>query len=273
MADRYAVMGNPIAHSKSPLIHSLFAEQTGEDISYEALLVAEDGFRDAVTAFREAGGRGLNITVPFKQQAWELVDQRRAAADRAGAVNTITFTEDNRMIGDNTDGIGIVRDLTVNQGLALKGRTILVLGAGGAVRGILEPLLAEAPASVTIANRTLSRAEELAALFSEHIPVEARGFDQLDDRPVDLIINGTSASLQGSMPELPSGLVGANTCAYDMMYAAAPTVFMDWASQHGARLSVDGLGMLVEQAAESFRIWRGIRPDTATVIEAVRRHL
>jgi shikimate dehydrogenase len=273
MTDRYAVMGNPIAHSKSPLIHSLFAEQTGQDICYEALLVPEDGFATAVDEFRATGGRGLNITVPFKQQAWELVDRQRGASHRAGAVNTITFDDDGSMIGDNTDGIGIVRDLSANQGITLKHRSVLILGAGGAVRGILEPLLAESPASVTIANRTLSRAEELAALFDGDIPISACGFDQLEPGPADLIINGTSASLQGTMPELPDGVVGADTCAYDMMYGARPTVFMDWATRLGARLSVDGLGMLVEQAAESFRIWRGVHPETAAVIESVRRGL
>ena len=266
-------MGNPIAHSKSPLIHSLFARQTGEDIRYEAIRVPEDGLASALADFHAGGGRGLNITVPFKQQAWSLMDRRSPAAERAGAVNTITFDENEGMIGDNTDGIGLVRDLTLNHAMHLKGCSLLILGAGGAVRGVLAPLLAEAPASVTLANRTAARARELATVFADLMAIEACGLDALPEQPFDLIVNGTAASLHGEMPDLPDSLVGPRTRVYDMMYGPEPTPFMRWAQSLGAAAAIDGLGMLVEQAAESFHIWRGVRPDTGPVIREVRASL
>ncbi len=270
--DRYAVMGNPIAHSKSPRIHSLFAEQTGQRLRYEALLVAEDGFTEAVAAFQRAGGRGLNITVPFKQQAWDLVDERGPRAALAGAVNTIAFRDGHRY-GDNTDGVGLVRDLTVNHDTVLHDREVLVLGAGGAVRGVLGPLLEQRPARLVIANRTPSRALELAEAFADLGPVQGGGLPELAGQHFDVVINGTAASLHGEVPPLPDDLLRPGAVCYDMMYGPQPTAFVEWARAHGAAQALDGLGMLVEQAAESFLLWRGVRPDTAPVIAALRAEL
>ncbi len=270
MTDRYAVMGNPIAHSKSPRIHRLFAEQTGQDISYEAILVPEDGFAEAVRAFREAGGRGLNITVPFKQAAWRLAERRSDRAEVAGAVNTLYWDEAGRLNGDNTDGVGLVRDLTRNQRLELGGTRILLLGAGGAARGVLGPLLAERPAQIFIANRTAARAVELAQVFAGQGKLAGGGFDAVPPGPFDLVINATAAGLGGEVPPVSSTVVGPATFCYDMMYGDEPTAFLRWARAAGAAGSADGLGMLVEQAAESFWIWRGVRPETAPVIAALR---
>jgi shikimate dehydrogenase len=271
--DRYAVMGNPIAHSKSPRIHTLFAEQTGQGLCYEAVLVPEDGFAEAVARFQRDGGRGLNVTVPFKQQAWELVDERSPRAALAGAVNTIDLRAGGRRFGDNTDGVGLVRDLTVNNGVILEGREVLVLGAGGAVRGVLGPLLEQRPARLVIANRTPARALELAQLFADLGPVQGGGFPELAGQRFDVVINGTAASLQGEVPPLPDDLLRPGAACYDMMYGDGPTAFVAWAQAHGAAQALDGLGMLVEQAAESFLLWRGVRPDTAPVIAALRSEL
>lgn len=272
--DRYAVMGNPIAHSKSPQIHAQFARQTGQHLRYDAILVPLHGFNAAVAAFRAEGGRGLNITVPFKQEAWLLAQQRTSRAERAGAVNTLWWDTQNILHGDTTDGIGLVRDLRDNLGLDLKGRRILLLGAGGAVRGVIEPLLAERPAALVIANRTVHKAIELAQAFHDLGPVSGCGLDALATTvkatPFDLIINGTAAGLTGDVPPLPASVIGADTWAYDMMYAAEPTAFVRWALGQGVRHACDGLGMLVEQAAESFWTWRGVRPGTAPVIAALR---
>ncbi len=267
--DRYAVIGHPVGHSKSPRIHAAFAEQTGERLTYEAIEAPLEGFAETVRGFFAADGRGLNVTVPFKEQACALADTRSPAAERAGAVNTLARV-DGITEGHNTDGIGLVRDLTVNQGIGLAERTILVVGAGGAVRGILEPLLAAGPARVVIANRTAERATELAGAFAELGPVEGCGLETIPGHPFDLVINGTAASLEGRVPPLPEAAIGERTAVYDMVYADRPTAFMDWAREHGAALAVDGLGMLVEQAAESFFIWRGVRPRTGPVIAALR---
>lgn len=277
VSDRYAVFGNPITHSKSPLIHRLFAEQTSESVVYEALSAPVDGFADALAAFKAAGARGCNITVPFKQDAWQLADERSDYAQRAGAVNTLAFRDDGTVYGANTDGIGIVRDLQQNHQISLKDKRILLLGAGGAVRGVLQPLLNTQPAALFIANRTASKAEALAADFSEcaHVPgtIQSGGFDAIAAQGAfDLIINGTAASLQGDVPPLPDDCIAPQGCCYDMMYAAEPTAFVDWGLQRAVK-SLDGLGMLVEQAAESFFIWRGVRPDTAPVLAAVRATL
>lgn len=269
--DRYAVMGNPISHSKSPLIHARFAAQTGQALVYEAILVELGNFPAAVARFRAAGGKGLNVTVPFKQEAWALAKRRSARAERAGAVNTLRFEEGNGLYGDNTDGVGLVRDLKDNHGVELTGRRLLVLGAGGAVRGVLEPLLAEGPAQLVIANRTVTRAEELATAFVNLGPVQASGFEPLTDQQFDVVINGTAASLQGEVPPLPDGILAPEAVCYDMMYGREPTPFLRWATGAGAGQSLDGLGMLVEQAAESFYLWRGIRPLTAPVIAALRQ--
>ncbi|GAA0701327.1 shikimate dehydrogenase [Marinobacterium maritimum] len=273
MADRYAVFGNPIAHSKSPQIHARFAEQTGQALTYTAEHIEENDFEAAVERFLQGDGKGLNITVPFKERAWALAQWRSERAELAGAVNTLYRLDDGRFAGDNTDGIGLVRDLADNNGVMLNGARVLVLGAGGAVRGVLQPLLAAGVNSILVANRTVARAETLAELFAEDGRVQACGFDQVPAEAFDLIVNGTSASLQGELPPVPSATVGANTACYDMMYGTEQTPFCRWASELGAARVIDGLGMLVEQAAESFRIWRGVQPDTAPVIAAMRAAL
>lgn len=268
--DRYAVVGNPIAHSLSPRIHRLFAEQTGQVLGYEAILAPRDGFAATVNDFRQAGGRGLNVTLPFKQEAFALADTLSGRARAAGAVNTLIFHADGSRDGDNTDGTGLINDLTGNLCLSATGRSVLILGAGGAVRGILAPLLSLRPAQVVIANRTPARAHELARRFASLGPVDGRGFDALDGRFFDLIVNGTSAGLDGAVPDIPDSVLAPGGACYDMVYAAEPTPFVRWARARGAAVAADGLGMLVEQAAESFLLWRGLRPDTAPVIRALR---
>jgi shikimate dehydrogenase len=263
MTDRYAVFGHPIAHSKSPQIHTAFARQTGQDMTYEAILAPLDGFAESVAAFIAAGGRGANVTVPFKEEAFKLANRLSPRAQRAGAVNTLMFDADG-ILGDNTDGAGLVADLTRNLHSALSGKHVLLLGAGGAARGVIEPLLDQQPAALVIANRTVSRAKELAELFGRG--VRACGFDAADT-PFDLVINATAASLAGDLPPLSPRVFTADTLAYDMMYGR-DTPFLDFARTHGAR-TADGLGMLVEQAAEAFHLWRGVRPDTAPVIAAL----
>ena len=273
--DRYAVIGNPIAHSKSPQIHAAFARQTGQELSYEALLAPVDGFAQTVADFRAHGGRGLNVTVPFKLEAFALAERHTARAQAAGAVNTLAFGADG-VLGDNTDGAGLVRDLTANLDFALAGRRILLLGAGGATRGVLLPLLDSRPARLTIANRTVGKAEALAALFAVRAgdtALDACGFDALAGRCFDLVINATAASLADELPPLPPGLYAEGALAYDMMYARAPTRFMRAALADGAARVADGLGMLVEQAAESVTLWRGVRPDSAPVLAELRRQI
>lgn len=270
--DDYAVMGNPIAHSKSPSIHTLFAEQTQQSILYTAMHVDLGGFSQAVGNFAAAGGKGLNITVPFKQEAWALVNERSERAERAGAVNTIKI-ENDHLYGDNTDGVGLVNDLTANNSIDLTGKDILLMGAGGAARGVIIPLLKENPASLFIANRTPDKAKDLAADFSDSGNVNGGGYESLVDKQFDIVINATAASLQGELPPLPDTLLNNNASCYDMMYAAEPTPFMQWASTHKATKVLDGLGMLVEQAAESFYIWRNVKPETKAVIEKLRKEL
>lgn len=271
--DHYAVMGNPIQHSKSPAIHARFAQQTAQPLHYDAILVALDGFSAAVEQFQGEGGKGLNITVPFKQEAWQLADTLSERARHAGAVNTLVFLEDGTRHGDNTDGVGLVRDLTRNHQMPLRDQQILILGAGGAVRGVIAPLMEQQPASLTIANRTASRAQELATHFADLGAIGGCGFEALQGRQFDLIINGTSASLQGEVPPLPPQVLKPGGSCYDMMYASKPTAFVEWGMDHGAGQSVDGLGMLVEQAAESFFLWRQVRPETGPVIDALREEL
>ncbi|MFJ2548204.1 shikimate dehydrogenase [Pseudomonas sp. NPDC087612] len=270
--DQYVVFGNPIGHSKSPLIHRLFADQTGQQLEYSTLLAPLDDFSMCAQGFFKQG-LGANVTVPFKEEAYRLVDSLTPRAQRAGAVNTLSKLADGTLQGDNTDGAGLVRDLTVNAGVPLSGKRILLLGAGGAVRGVLEPLLAHKPASLVIANRTVEKAEQLAREFADLGPVAASGFDWLEE-PVDLIINATSASLAGELPPIsPSLIEPGKTVCYDMMYGKEPTPFCRWASEHKAAKVLDGLGMLAEQAAEAFYIWRGVRPDTAPVLDELRRQL
>ena len=271
--DRYAVFGNPIAHSKSPQIHSLFAEQTGQALIYTAELAEVEDFEDRVKAFVKNNGKGLNITVPFKQQAWQLATQRSSRAERAGAVNTIIIKNDGSYFGENTDGIGLVRDLTNNHKITLKQKKVLILGAGGAVRGVIEPIMAEQPEQLVIANRTVEKALQLAEDFSDLGNISGSGFAELEGQSFDIVINGTSASLHGDLPPLPDKLFSDNACAYDMMYAAEPTIFMQWSSEHGAENVFDGLGMLVEQAAESFNLWRGVQPETQAVITTIKNSL
>lgn len=267
----YGVFGNPIAHSKSPLIHRLFAEQTTQQISYQPLLAALDGFPAAVSEFFSTGS-GANVTVPFKEQAFVLADQLSERALRAKAVNTLIKLDDGRLLGDNTDGTGLVNDL-LNHRVDLAHKSILILGAGGAVRGILEPLLAQQPAEVCIANRTVEKAEQLVREFADLGPVTATGYDWID-APVDIIINGTSASLGGKLPPLADSIIKPNhTLCYDMMYSKECTVFNQWAQNKGAARTLDGLGMLVEQAAEAFYLWTGVRPDPAPVLQQLRAQL
>ncbi len=272
MTDQYAVFGNPINHSKSPAIHRQFAEQTGQDLHYAKQLVAEDAFVKTAQAFFAEGGKGLNVTVPFKVDAFHFAQQLTQRAQRAGAVNTLAIQANGRVLGDNTDGIGMVHDMH-NLGWELQGKRILILGAGGAVRGIMQPVLAEHPIQVVIANRTVSKAEELAAHFHDLGDVQAFSFEQLAGESFDVVINGTSASLSGDLPPLPTGLLNPNASCYDLMYGAEPTVFLQWASEQGAVNLADGLGMLVGQAAESFYLWRQIRPEVVPVITALRRQL
>ena len=268
--DQYAVMGNPVAHSKSPRIHTLFAEQTNQQLNYQAILVQQDGFKQAVADFSQQGGKGLNITVPFKEDAWALASTRSECAERAGAVNTLILNADGQHHGENTDGTGLVRDLLQNHASALKDKRLLLLGAGGAARGVIEPLLNEKPSLLVIANRTAARAVELARLFCDLGHTEGCGLNDVAGQTFDLIINATAASLAGQVPELPESVITTDSRCYDMMYADKPTAFMDWARQLGAARCMDGLGMLVEQAAESFYLCRNVRPDTAPVIRVLR---
>ena len=275
-ADRYAVFGNPVAHSRSPAIHALFAAQTGQHLTYEKLLAPVDGFGAALQAFIAAGGRGANVTVPFKLDAHAAATTLTTRAAAAGAVNTLSF-DSGRIIGDNTDGIGLVTDLLQNAGGVLAGRRILLLGAGGAAQGVVLPLLQADPAQVVIANRTPEKAAAIATRLHEAAGADlsrrlfACALGDLD-APFDIVINATAASLSDAVPEVSPAIFSRQTLAYDMMYASAPTAFMRLAAGHGAAVR-DGLGMLVEQAAEAFFVWRGIRPSTAAVLAQMRAAL
>jgi shikimate dehydrogenase len=273
MSERYCVFGNPVGHSKSPLIHAAFARQTGQAISYEAILAPQGAFAEAVRTFIAAGGRGANVTVPFKEDAFRLSVRRTPRAELAGAVNTLVFGgdgEDAQIVGDNTDGAGLTRDLSVNLGCTLKGQRILLLGAGGAARGALGPLLDQQPAALVIANRTAAKAHDLATHFSKIGRVLGCAYPELAGQSFDLVINATSASLSGELPPLPPGVFAPGSLAYDMMYGKDDTPFMAFARQQGTARVADGLGMLVEQAAEAFFVWRGIRPDSAPVMALLR---
>ena len=267
--DRYAVLGNPIGHSLSPEIHRRFAEQTGQTLQYVALEVPLDGFPEFVADLRAEGFRGMNVTVPFKQEAFALSESLSDRARAAGAVNTLIRT-DTGWRGENTDGAGLVRDLTRNLGLALRQHRLLLLGAGGAARGVVQPLLAEQPALLHIANRTTEKARQLVASFPGEKRLAHSGLDGPFHAPYDLIINATAASLKGVAPAIPDGLLAKGGAIYDMMYSDRPTAFIEWGRGQGAAIAADGLGMLVEQAAESFHLWRGVRPDTRAVLTAMR---
>lgn len=266
MTSHYAVFGNPVAHSRSPLIHAEFARQTGQDLDYRAILAPLDGFAAAIARFREAGGAGANVTVPFKEEAFRLATRLTPRAEQAGAVNTLKFDNDG-VLGDNTDGAGLVRDLALNLKQSLAGKSLLLMGAGGAARGVIGPLLAEQPGRLVLANRTVEKALQLAELFGGRI--SGVSYAALAGQRFDVVINATAASLKGELPPLPADLLHPGALAYDMMYGSE-TPFMAWARQHGAERVADGLGMLVEQAAESFFLWRGIRPDTAPVIASLK---
>lgn len=268
--DKYAVFGNPIKHSKSPAIHAAFARQCEQQMQYRAVLVELDGFKRAADRFFADNGAGLNVTVPFKREAFEFADCLSARARRAGAVNTLSRRDDGDIEGDNTDGIGLVRDMIANLGWVVQGMRVLVLGAGGAVRGVLEPLLREKPRQLLVVNRTPEKARQLAAEFADIAPLEGGAYSLIGARQFDLIINATSAGLSGQMPELPGSLLTERSCCYDMVYGSEPTAFMRWAAHNTAWAVADGLGMLVEQAAQSFYIWRGVRPETGPVIRQIR---
>ncbi|MGV8892918.1 MAG: shikimate dehydrogenase [Burkholderiaceae bacterium] len=270
MTDQYAVIGNPIAHSKSPEIHASFARQTGQDIEYRRLLAPLDSFAQTVVSFVAAGGKGANVTVPFKLEAFVLATRLSARAQAAGAVNTLKFDGD-AIVGDNTDGIGLVADIVRNAGVPLAGRRILLLGAGGAARGVVLPLLQQEPTVLVIANRTAAKATALAQQFAADGPILACDFADLAD-PFDIVINATAASLSAALPPIAPGIFDKTTFAYDLMYSKEPTIFMRFAAQHGAAVR-DGLGMLVEQAAESFLFWRGVRPKTSYVLAQLQTQL
>jgi shikimate dehydrogenase len=270
MPDCYAVMGNPIAHSKSPQIHTAFARQTGQNLIYTPILVEVGKLEEAITAFHSQGGKGLNITIPFKTQAWNLMHKCSPQAQRAKAVNTITIKEDGSLVGHNTDGVGLIRDLINNHGHHISGQQILLLGAGGAASGVIEALLAQKPSHLVVINRTPAKAIDLATQFSLFGTITGGGYELLANRSFNLIINATASSLQGELPPLPRGILHPGGWVYDMMYGNKPTAFMEWGQIQGAEQSLDGLGMLVEQAAEAFFIWRKIQPYTAPIIAQLR---
>jgi shikimate dehydrogenase len=272
VSDRYAVVGNPVNHSKSPQIHAAFARQTGQDMTYDRLLAPPDGFKTVARRFFDDGGKGLNVTVPFKHAAWDMVDSHHGDALDAQAVNTIK-AEGDRLVGYNTDGIGLVRDIRENLEFQISGKRVLLLGAGGAACGVMFPLLRENAKAFVVCNRTLEKAQRLVqhVLTRRNVMVaslDAVPYSGLANSEFDMVINATSAGLSGEMPQLPANVFSRGALAYDMVYGR-DTPFLAYARQHGAR-AVDGLGMLVEQAAESFSIWRGVRPQTAPVIALLR---
>ncbi|WP_027849122.1 shikimate dehydrogenase [Marinospirillum minutulum] len=273
MLDQYAVFGNPIAHSKSPQIHTWFAQQTKQSLDYKAILVPEDDFEASAKSFFARGGLGANVTVPFKLDALVFADTLSPRARRAGAVNTLQLGKNKQIYGDNTDGVGLVRDLTNNLGFSLAGKKVLLVGAGGAARGVIEPLLNAGIAQLKIANRTPEKAQQLVKIFHGLQPetqLSSSNWAALEANQFDLIINATSSSLAGDLPPLPDHLFSKQSLAYDLMYSQQPTPFMLWAKQQGATQVADGLGMLVEQAAEAFFLWRQVRPATQAVLEKLR---
>lgn len=270
MSDKYVVIGNPIHHSRSPDIHAAFARQTGQDISYARLLAPLDGFARTLLEFRDAGGRGANVTVPFKEEAWRIAGSASRRAELAGAANTLRF-DGQSIHADNTDGGGLVNDIRDNLGFTLRGKRILLMGSGGAARGVVPAIMTEQPAWLVIANRTSERASALAQRFFPLGIVDACGYSALQGLEFDCVINATSASLNGELPPLPAQLFAPDSLAYDMMYGPQPTPFMQFAGEQGAARIEDGLGMLVEQAALAFELWRGLRPETASVLAELRK--
>jgi shikimate dehydrogenase len=270
--DEYGVFGHPVNHSLSPFIHGLFARATQQHMNYRPFDVAPQEFSARVAEFFAQGGRGLNVTLPHKIAAVEVAGELTARAAHAAAVNTLAIKGDG-ILGDNTDGAGLVRDLCDNLGMVITNRRILVIGAGGATRGVLAPLLGLSPQVVVIANRTAERAEALAAAFSDLGVTQGVGFEYIEPRPFDLVVNATSASLSGEIPPLPDGVIGSKTVCYDLAYGKSATAFVEWARGQGCAKALQGLGMLVEQAAESFRLWRGVRPATGAVLEVLRERV
>jgi shikimate dehydrogenase len=274
MIDKYAVIGSPISHSLSPRIHAAFAQQTGQQLEYTAIEIKPEVFIDRMNELQDAGYKGLNITLPLKGMAWEAADACSADCNRAQAVNVLAFNPDGSRHGFNTDGSGLLRDLTVTNGIRLDDKRILILGAGGAVRGILAPLLRSGPRRITVANRTADKALELVESFRDLGEIEGCGLDAITpERYVhhyDLVINGTAAGIDNSVPPLPDNILAPGAVTYDLMYAKQPTAFVRWGQSHGAHLALDGLGMLVEQAAESFYIWRSVKPDPRPVLTMLR---
>jgi shikimate dehydrogenase len=273
--DRYAVIGHPVSHSRSPFIHSRFAAQTNQDLVYTTIDASPAEFERVVREFFASGGKGLNVTVPHKEAAVQLVDELTPRARRAGAVNTLALRKEGGLLGDNTDGAGLARDLVNNHGISIAGRRVLLLGAGGAARGVLAPLLGLKPSQLCIVNRTVQRALDLASAFSDMGKVSAISYEDLagNRQAWDIVINATAASLSGELPLLPASIVSSNSICYDLAYARDETPFVRWAHQRGVARAVDGLGMLVEQAAESFYLWRGVRPDTPSVLSALTAEL
>lgn len=271
--DTYAVVGNPVAHSKSPFIHGRFAQQTGQVMHYTALLASLDGFEQTVRDFRKTGGRGMNITVPFKFEAFTLANQLTDRASAARAVNTFRFEEKGEILGDNTDGVGLVRDIEINLNFSLAGKHILLMGAGGAASGAILPLLQQQPGLLTIANRTPDKATSLQRQFASHGNITIGYYHDFAGQHFDLIINATSASLHNELPPIPANLFRGASLAYDMLYSSRLTPFLELAKMQKVGCLTDGAGMLVEQAAESFLLWHGIRPETQTVIKQLRDNL
>ena len=266
MTDRYALIGNPVAHSFSPRIHSLFAKHTGEDVAYELILAPRDGFTDAITTFANAGGKGVNVTLPFKNEAFQIADERSERATMAKAVNTLVFRSDGVVYADNTDGVGLVDDLR-RLNCAIESRCLLIVGAGGACQGIIPALLKEQPKEIVIINRTPARAVAVAEHFAQFGPVIAREFSTIHQWTFDGVINATSASLDGGTLDLPDALTGKLSWGYELAYAKQPTPFMRWLADRGVTAVYDGIGMLVAQAAASFELWRGVKPNVEKVLE------
>ncbi|PJE78924.1 Shikimate dehydrogenase (NADP(+)) [invertebrate metagenome] len=271
LIDRYAVAGNPVSHSLSPQIHTLFAQETRQPIQYTTLQIPAENFKEAVLQFFTNGGKGLSVTVPFKKEAWLIADIRTPRAQKAGAANTL-WMADNQLIADNTDGVGLIRDITLNHQISLKNKAVLIIGAGGAAQGVLQPLLDEKPKQLIIANRTASKADKLVNLFHTKNNLSSCSLQEVNG-DFDMVINATSASLQGQTPDIPATAINSNTICYDMMYdLKKDTAFNQWAKQQHAKTTLDGLGMLIEQAAEQFFLWRNIQPKSAAVFTALKNN-
>jgi shikimate dehydrogenase len=273
LPDQYGVVGHPVAHSLSPFIHGLFARETGQQMSYRLYDVRPEEFTAEVHGFFERGGCGLNVTLPHKIAAVEVAHDLTNRAAHAAAVNTLARGKDGRILGDNTDGAGLVRDLCDNHGIVVANQRVLILGAGGATRGVLAPILALEPAAVVIANRTPERAAALAAAFADLGTTQGVGFRDVGQDPFDLVVNATSASLSGEIPPFPLTAIGPETICYDLAYGKSANAFLEWARACRCAQALQGWGMLVEQAAESFLVWRGIRPSTARVLAVLRERV